>query len=254
MSGVHEQLSAQFSAFERRGRGWQVFDWPVSPEPPFVRFTGYSALPVIDDGRVPTVGSSLIAGLNRWLKPTPITPHLEAPPEESLPSPLPRGELIELKATLPPNLKIPSEAFSGFLSNLSFCTEPLAFELIADSEQIATQFAIPATEAAIVRRQLSAYFPELVFQPAKGTLDAFADPESHQCVVEFGSGKEFLLPLASGGIDPFVGIVGVLSDLRSDESALYQILFQPCQHPWKESILRSVTGMSPIYCTYDCSA
>jgi hypothetical protein len=41
MSGIHEQLSEQFRRWEMRGRGWQVFDEPVHPEPPFVPFHGH---------------------------------------------------------------------------------------------------------------------------------------------------------------------------------------------------------------------
>jgi hypothetical protein len=41
--------------WELRGRGWQVYDEPVSPEPPFVPFHGHylPETPPIDDGRKP---------------------------------------------------------------------------------------------------------------------------------------------------------------------------------------------------------
>ena len=38
MPTAHEQFSEQFRRWELRGRGWQVFDEPVHPEPPFVPF------------------------------------------------------------------------------------------------------------------------------------------------------------------------------------------------------------------------
>jgi hypothetical protein len=41
MPSVHEQLSEQFYQWETRGRGWQVFEEPVHPEPPFVPFHGH---------------------------------------------------------------------------------------------------------------------------------------------------------------------------------------------------------------------
>ena len=50
-----------------------------------------------------------------------------------------------------------------------------------------------------------------------------------------------MLPLASGKLDPFVGIVGTLSELHAGELGLFQVLFQPVHHPWAESIIRSVT-------------
>jgi hypothetical protein len=51
-----------------------------------------------------------------------------------------------------------------------------------------------------------------------------------------------MLPLASGKIDPFIGIIGALSELRMGELALFQVLFQPAHNPWAESITNSVTG------------
>ena len=41
MPSTHEHLTAQFYKWEQRGRGWQVFEEPVYPEPPFVEFEGH---------------------------------------------------------------------------------------------------------------------------------------------------------------------------------------------------------------------
>ena len=51
-----------------------------------------------------------------------------------------------------------------------------------------------------------------------------------------------MFPLATGKLDPFVGIVGALSDLKDQEFGLFQILWQPVKHPWTESIINSVLG------------
>ncbi|HLZ17304.1 MAG TPA: hypothetical protein VKQ08_09695, partial [Cyclobacteriaceae bacterium] len=66
MSRLEEQLSEQFHRWERRGRGWQVFDEPVSPEPPFRPFEGHylPASPPVDDGARPTFLSSLVKRLS----------------------------------------------------------------------------------------------------------------------------------------------------------------------------------------------
>ncbi len=50
-----------------------------------------------------------------------------------------------------------------------------------------------------------------------------------------------MLPLASGKIDPFIGIIGALSELETGELGLFQVLFQPTHNPWAESITNSVT-------------
>ena len=239
---VHEQLSEQFAAFERRGRGWQVFPEPVTPEPPFAPFSGYTLAPVVDDGRVPTAGSSLLSSLSRWLGgKSSAQPSLPVQEEEPEPTPLRRDDLIELQTSLPANLKTSPEAFTAFLSHLVTCAEPVSFELFGTAERIVAQFATSRTDADTVRRQLTAHFPEAAFLPTKDTLVPLADPDAQQAVVEFGLEKEFLLPLAGGSLDPFVGLAGAMGELRAGECALYQVVFQPCRHPWRDSILRSVT-------------
>ena len=50
-----------------------------------------------------------------------------------------------------------------------------------------------------------------------------------------------MFPLASGKLDPFIGIIGALSELQPTELGLFQVLFQPVQRGWAESITRSVT-------------
>lgn len=242
MSSVHDQVSKQFYAWEARGRGWRVFDGPVDPEPPFEPFVGYSLAPAIDDGRKPTALSSFIARLSRSLaKERPI---IAEPPEsdpEPEPSPLVREEeLVELQTTLPAGLNIPREVFEAFLSNLSVCVGPLTFELVGTSNKITAQFACHPHDAPLIRRQLNAYFPEASFLPAGGSLSSFAGEDEYCAIVDFGLCREFLYPIASGKIDPFIGLTGALSELREGESAVCQVIFQPCRNAWTEAILNHV--------------
>src|SRR6185503_3241358 len=120
MPTVHEQLSQQFQEWEIRGRGWQIFSEPVFPEPPFVPFHGHylSDALVIDDGRRPTILSSLFRKLSGQSEPSPIISEAEQEPGTVL---LERDSLIELQASLPVDLSTSKEAFEQFLSNLSLC-------------------------------------------------------------------------------------------------------------------------------------
>jgi hypothetical protein len=247
MNGAHEQFSEQFYKWERRGRGWEVFETPVSPEPPFRPFHGHylSQAPVIDDGRKPTFLSSFVQNLSRKLSTAP--PEPPAPPveeEEPEPEPLYRGPLLELQTYLPAKLDISKEIFEQFLSNLSLCREPIAFELFGVPNRVIVQFASHPDDAPLVRRQLQAYFPEVLFQQRQGTLEnAWRNLESRaEFAAEFGLEHEFMLPLASGRIDPFIGIIGALSELQQGELGLFQVLFQPARHRWADSITNSVTG------------
>jgi hypothetical protein len=246
MSRLEEQLTEQFRQWELRGRGWQVFDEPVSPEPPFRPFHGHYLpnAPAIDDGRKPTFFSSLIEKFSNRLSTAPPTAAVEPEPdEEPEPQPLVRGKLIEFQASLPDKLDVSREAFEQFLLNLSLCHEPIAFELLGTHKRVTAQFAAAADDAPLLRRQLSAYFPEAVFVPREGALEQAWDESQGDEVlaVEFGLAHEFMLPLASGKLDPFIGIIGALAELRPGELGLFQVLFQPTDAPWPDSIVHSVT-------------
>lgn len=242
MPTAHEQLTEQFYRWERWGRGWQVHGKPVQPEPPFIPFGGHylPETPVVDDGRRPTMLSSLFRPAVAAPKLPLILAHCQAEPA---PTPLIRDDLIELQTSLPADLDIPRDAFEQFLLNLSLCREPLSFELVGTAGRVSVQFVAGTHDAPLVRRQLQAHFPEAVFVPRDSALAETWDTCSGEeaLVVEFGLGHEFMFPLASGKLDPFVGIVGALAELQSDELGLFQVLWQPVQHPWAESIVRSVT-------------
>ena len=246
MSRLEEQLTEQFYRWERRGRGWQVFDAPIYPEPPFLPFQGHylPAEPILDDGRKPTLLSSLVQRISHTLfnepPSAPVTPEIEDEPEPEL---FVRDSLVELQTSLPADLDIPREACDQLLSNLALCREPVAFEILGLPQRVTSQFAVCADDAPHVHRQLQAYFPEAVFHPRQSALQS-AWESSEGCeafVVEFGLAREFMLPLASGKLDPFIGIIGALAQLQPGDLGLFQVLFQPVSHPWPESILSSVT-------------
>jgi hypothetical protein len=247
MPSVHEQLTEQFRKWEIRGRGWQVFEEPVYPEPPFRPFLGHylHEQPAVDNGRRPTFLSSFVQRLSQRMGPEqPVPPVIVEPEEEPGPVPLNREPLAELQTSLPAKLDISLDAFAQFLRNLALCREPIAFELLGLPNRVITQFAAHKEDAPLVRRQLQAYFPEAVFQQHEGTLEnAWLNSEGTDAwAIEFGLEREFMFPLSVGKIDPFIGIVGALSELKLGELGLFQVLFQPLSHSWAESITNSVTG------------
>ena len=246
MSRLDEQLTEQFHQWERRGRGWQVFDEPVSPEPPFRPFEGHyqPPSPVVDDGVRPTFLSSLVKRASQKLSTEPaVSPVIPEPEEEPEPISLIRDPSIEFQASLPDKLDISKESFEQFLLNLSLCREPIAFELLGSHRRVTAQFAAAVNDASLLRRQLQAHFPEAVFVPRAGGLEKAWDASAGDEVlaVEFGLAHEFMLPLQSGKLDPFIGIVGTLAELQPGELGLFQVLWQPVQNRWAESIVSSVT-------------
>lgn len=247
MSKLDEQLSDQFHRWEVRGRGWQVYPQPVFPEPPFVPFPGHylPSTPVVDDGRKPTFLSSLVQTLSRRLatesEPRTVEPELEEEPE---PMPLIREPLLEFQASLPDMLDVSRDVFEQFLLNLSLCREPIVFELLGTHRKVTVQCAAAVPDAPLLKRQLQAFFPEAAFIPVQTGLETAWNNTTgdEMLAVEFGLERECMFPLQSGKLDPFIGLIGALSELQSGELGLFQVLFQPVQNPWAENITDSVTG------------
>src|SRR5579883_12595 len=246
MPTVHEHFSEQFLKWEKRGRGWQVFDEPVLPEPPFERFA-YRAMaekPATDDGVRPTFFSSLARKISLKLgAPPPPLPAVAEPEEEPEPIPFTRDSLVELQVSLPKDLDVKHEAFEQVFRSLTLCREPVAFELLGMHKSVKVQFAASEDDIPLLRKQLEAYCPEADFQESENALlTVWEQSQGDEVIaVEFGLEREFMFPLATGGLDPFIGIVAALSGLQPGELGLFQVLWQAVREPWAESILDSVT-------------
>ena len=250
MAPVHELLSEQFYRWELRGRGWQIFDHPVSPEPPFVPFDPAcfpSAPPVIDDGRRSTFLSSFVRKISQQLssEPQQLPPVIVADSDEEEPVPrwFGRNSIVELQTILPAKLNIEREVFHQFLVHTAFFHEPIAFELLATPDRIVAQFVSGEGDSSSVRRQLQAYFPDVVFTQGQALSSAWqASGEAETAIVEFGLAKEFFLPLANGELDPFIGLTGALAELEPGEVGVFQVLFQKARDPWQENLLHALMG------------
>lgn len=133
----YERLTDAFYQWERRGRGWQVWEDPVELEPPFRPFLGHyvPAGPAIDDARKPTFFSALIERLRGRSTDGPATsPSLgdvselgEAEPEPALDE---RSALATLQVALPPEIRITHEVAEQCLLSLSYCSGPVGFEVV----------------------------------------------------------------------------------------------------------------------------
>ena len=243
MGSVDERISQQFAEWERRGRGWQVWPEPVRPEPPFQKFTGYNLAPaqVIDDGRKPGFFASFLDSLHQQVTPKPpiIVQEAEEPEPERCEHPL----AAEFVASLPSKLSVSEDAWRAFLDATHNCTGPLAFELFGKENVVSLQFAASLTDAPILQRQLTAYVPEVPFVSSTQPFsDAWAEIGGTSFVVEFGLEHAFMLPLQTAQqVDPFVGLLAAMSEVQRDETALFQVLFEPVRYPWPENIWNALT-------------
>jgi hypothetical protein len=255
-----EQIAAQFYDWEVPCRGWHVDGGPIGLEPPFRPFVGYVRREVpTDDGQRHTVLSGAIDWLHRkWHGLGSAAPAGEAEvDEEEGPARTPWKDpsgLVELELSLPADLDAPNEVAEQMLLSLSSCEFPLAFEIVGLPAAVVVQLVCADADAAHVRQQIEAYFPEMTLTAHRETLaGAWNGAAGGETVIaEFGLGREFMLPLATSrtfAVDPLVGVVAALANAGPGEVAVLQVLFQPVRHPWAESVLRSVTFAdgSPVF-------
>jgi predicted DNA-binding transcriptional regulator AlpA len=244
---LEERLAAQFYDWERRGRGWQLWNCPVELEPPFRPFLLHyvNPGPAIDDARKPTVLSSFVDGLlGRTSIPALPVPVEEEP--ESDPEPLfAEGPPVEFQVALPAGTKVAKEAAERLLTSLTYASRPIGFEVVGVQNAIVTQFACADNDRGQLTQQLAAHFPESSVAEREGFLAAHWDRRKPSVIVDFGLSREFMVPLRTVRgfeIDPLIGIMGALSAIREGELGLLQVLFQATRAPWAESMVRAVTG------------
>lgn len=240
-----EELSQQFYDWEKRGRGWQVWDYPVVLEPPFRPFFYYAPeiKPGYDDGRVPGVLESL------WDMVTPAqeTQVVSNPPEfvqEYPPDSYQSDDFVEIQVGLPASAKIRAETAEHLFVNLSYCSYPVSFELLGLPDRIILQFACHKDDEHLVHQKLRAYFPEAILTRTEGTLANSWNDLRETVIADFCLSREFLIPLKPSGnpdADIFIGLVGALEHIQAGELGLFQIMFQRSVYPWDESINRAVT-------------
>ena len=253
---LEARLTTQFYAWERWGRGWNVWPWPVALEPPFRPFLFHSAptpgAPV-DDGRRPTLLSSLFdsfAGqgpasqaeeFSSWLEELSLVPDPDPVVREEPPA--------EIQIVLPATAKVRLETVEQFMLAASVTPTGIAFEVIGLPDAIVLQLAFDADQGPYIRDQIQAHFAEAIVTDASGFLAEKwkAAEGTAGLVVDFGLSEEFMCPLATADHldpDPLGAIVGALAGVRPGEIGVLQILFAAACAPWADSIMRSVTNGS----------
>ena len=118
----------------------------------------------------------------------------EEPEAEPQPTPLIRGELVELQLALAEDLDMAKESFEQFLNGLALCREPVAFELLGSYRRVLAQFVAATDDVSLVKRQLNAHFPEVQFSERPDTLkNAWTNSAGNEAfAVEFGLQHEFM--------------------------------------------------------------
>jgi hypothetical protein len=251
-----ELLTDEFYRWEQRGRGWQVWPYPVELEPPFQPFLfhGLSVRPVrpgVDDARKPTALGSFLSRLRDRLAPS-------LQPSQSVV--LPDGaeddspdlfagsdDLVTVRVALRRDHEVGREAAEQMLLGLAASSALVSFELVGDPAGITVQVTARAEDSDRIVSQLEAYFPDATIQTDRdrlSTLVVDAEAEIETAVIDFGLAHEFMRPLGSVrtfAVDPLIGVASALGALRHGEFAVLQVLFRRARYPWAESIQRAVS-------------
>jgi hypothetical protein len=237
-------LTAQFYEWEKRGRGYAVYDTPVRLEPYFVPFFGHFIdQPYIDDGKQHT----LMSKVKRFFVPD----HTVTIPEiaKDIPVAYPDDEiepaLSLFSLTLPKGYQAKTDTMEHCVVMLSKCGTPVSFELVASANDI--QIAVVCREAAasFVYTQLATYFPECSVRETQ--TDAVLEiilAMQPAYTVDFGLAEEFMRPLAAptnAAHDPYTPLFGVFDRLCDDEHIVLQVLFSGTRFSWGESINTAVS-------------
>jgi hypothetical protein len=251
ISTLTERLTARFYEWERRGRGWQIWDYPVSLEPAYESF--FHRCPeyevAIDDGRKPSFFASLLQKTRNLFsgasKASPSTGDCDSNNISIEPDAFfDDSEIHEISIAQPPDHRIAVEATEQFLLGLAGCSHPISFEIVTQKDRIGVQMACRGRDANHAVKQLQACFPESVPLQSTEPLAELWPQDKPTIVVDFGLSYEFMRPLRTFrklDPDPLIGLIGAMEGVAKGELGLLQVLFQRVQNPWAEDVLRSVT-------------
>jgi len=245
--------AADFYKWERRGRGWHIWENPVGLEPPFAPEKSNEEMECRseDDGRKPSLMGAIIKGIRSIAGPQNAEDKTNSTGEEitfksELEAPARYEDdygLKEIMISLPSDQKITPDLAEQFLLNLNYCSYPVSFEIIGSNTSIFIQIVCRDKDFLQVRPQLKAYFPNLTYSEKDRNLRDVFDSQKETVIVDFGLSYEFTRPIKTFknfDIDPLIGVVGALENLKKGELGIVQVLFQAALRPWAEKIMGSV--------------
>jgi Type IV secretion-system coupling protein DNA-binding domain len=246
-----EAFSRQFYEWEKRGRGWTVFDVPVELEPPFLPLYFFNVgQTAVDDGRRESFfgklfGSSkneALALQNKQL--AEYEQYVTESNEPDICSYYTR-EFTELRLVLPKDLNATKIIAENLILSFSYATHPISFEVIGSSREIVIQIAATEIDASHIKQQIKSHLPSCVIVESTDYLsETWTNGDDESLIVDFGLSNEFMLPLNTSGNhfenDILTTIVGALSNLESGEVGVFQVLFQKAKQNWSEEIINSV--------------
>lgn len=251
-----EYLTAQFYAWEQRGRGWKVFGEPVHLESEFVPFFGHE-LPErdeqVDTGRRPRFFPGLQESLGLYKKPTSETLGDEVFVKLEELYPLNAYtyeasiEICELQVNFDKDTRVLFDSVEQLLLMVSTCDGIVGFEILGNSDKISIQFVCPKIFASNIKSYISSYAPGVEINEKNNSLKTDLEFQKPTYAIDLGLQEEFMRPLQVWNKfdpDPLTGCIASLESVVENEFGMLQVLFQKAVNPWAESIFRSVSDGS----------
>jgi hypothetical protein len=247
-----ERITTSFYAWEIRGRGWWLTDYAVALEPPhrpllLLPDATVDARP-IDDGRRPTIASTLIEGVQRLFSGAapPKTDLEEAEAfveQEPFPAELEPAPVV-FRIGVPSDWKADIEQTRQLLLALSACMQPVSVELVGRSGTVTLQIACHEADQETILAILAGHVPEISVIAGDDVLTEHWDSGRDSVVVDFALEHEFFLPIQAArslSNDPYIPLVSALARAGADECACMQVLIERVRNPWERTIREAVT-------------
>lgn len=231
-----DEVDHAIDVWERRGRGYLVWDYHVELEPPYSPLLAAirnRPAEVIDDGRKPGLRDRL-RGLPR---PVASSPVLQSAPR---PQPFRALSLVELQLVLPAGFQVKTGHATELLGALHNLSHPVSFELIGLPEGIVVQLCVAAADKPPVVEALRAFFPEVrIREHAQLLASEHRQVSGWSTFIDFGLSEMAIRRIKTGPsleTDPLIGVVGALNELDEGELAVVQMLFTPACGAWGQDL------------------
>lgn len=251
-----EYLTAQFYAWEERGRGWKVFGEPVELESEFIPFFGHRRPKVkteIDDGRRPRFFPKFQERLGLFKKPTTTSYGEEAfqKLEELYPIHALKYDntnpVTEFQVNFDKDTRVLFDSVEQLLLMLSTCEGIVGFEIFGTKEKITIQFVSTGSNSHTFKSYISAYIPGVVIHENRQGLHSALNFTQPASLIDLALRDEFMRPLKTWNKfdpDPMAGCIAVLESIGASEFGMLQVLFQGAVNPWVDSAYRAITDGS----------
>jgi len=259
-NSLSEYLTAQFYAWEQRGRGWKVFAEPVELESDFIPFFGHFSpheFQENDDGQRPRFFPGIQEALGIFNKKSTLSDDEEYEQLDEL-YPINAFQydnpyrVTELQIHFDKDTRVQFEHIEQLILMLSTSEGIVGFEIIGTGQKISVQFTCSNYDVGSFKSNIEAYVPGAIIIESHNALSTSLDPEKVTWVTDLGLQDEFMRPLkvwTKYDPDPLTGAIAILESLEDGEFGMLQILFQPATNPWAESIHRAITvgGTTPFF-------